>query len=230
MSYLISGDPAGRRVIFIHGTPGEARGWADFLLHPLPGYEYVAIDRPGFGASGPDGAVVRLAEQAAALEPLLVARSGQWPILVGHSLGGPVVVQAAVDHPGRVGALVIAAGSLDPGLEKIHWAQPIGAWDPVRRRLSRPMRNANAELMALKPELQQLASRLPQLTCRVEIVHGEKDRLVPYANVAFMRGALRQADVRVRTLPSQDHFLPWTSRAEIEAAIARAAQGLGPCR
>ncbi len=98
ISYLRAGDPGGQRVIFVHGTPGEARGWADFLLHVRPGFEYIAIDRPGFGESGPAGAVVSLAAQAQALAPLLVARDGRWPILVGHSLGGPVVVHAALDR------------------------------------------------------------------------------------------------------------------------------------
>jgi pimeloyl-ACP methyl ester carboxylesterase len=230
VSFLHGGDLAGRRVVFVHGTPGEAKGWADFLLNPRPGFEYVAVDRPGFGASGPDAAVPSIPAQAAALAPLLVERRGKWPILVGHSLGGPIVAQLALDNPGKVGAVVIAAGSLDPGLERIHWAQPIGDWPPVRSLLPRAYRNANQELMALKLDLERLSPRLPTLRCGIQIVHGTDDDLVPFENVAYMRAHLKRATLSVTELAGRNHFLPWTSRMEIEAAISRADAMDTPCR
>lgn len=223
VSFLRAGSTNGRRVVFIHGTPGAARGWADFLINPRPGFEYIAIDRPGFGNSGPVDAVPSIPAQAAAIAPLLVARNGEWPILVGHSLGGPIIAQLASDIPERIGALVIVAGSLDPGLERIHWAQPMGQWPPIRRMLPRAYRNANQELMALKPDLERLSPRLAGLKCAIEIVHGTHDDLVPYENVAFMRARLSSANLNVTGLEGRNHFLPWTSRAEIEAAILRAA-------
>ncbi|MEM6491635.1 MAG: alpha/beta fold hydrolase, partial [Pseudomonadota bacterium] len=61
----------GRRVIFVHGTPGDKELWADYLLDPPFPAEFVAIDRPGFGGSDPKDAVTDLEAQAAALLPLL---------------------------------------------------------------------------------------------------------------------------------------------------------------
>lgn len=230
LSYLRAGDRRGRRVIFVHGTPGEAKGWVDYLTRVPPGFEYLAVDRPGFGESGPSHAVTSLPEQAAALAPLLEERAGRQPILVGHSLGGPVVLQAAADMPARIGAVVVLAGSLDPAQEHTHWAQPVGAAGAVRWMLPRPIDNANHELMALKPQLTALAPRLAAIRCPVEIVHGTKDPLVPYANVAFMRTHLSAASLRVRTLGGVNHFLPWNSVGEVRAAIARAAaEARGTC-
>lgn len=223
VSYLRAGHPTGRRVIFIHGTPGSARGWADFLLHPPPGFEYIAVDRPGFGESGPEDAVVPLQQQVDAIAPLLGRRAGGWPILVGHSLGAPIAAQVAVTHPGQVGALVLVAGSLDPGLERTHWAQPLGERPALRRILSRELRNANRELMGLKPQLASLAPSLPTIRCPVEVVHGDQDDLVPIANVPFMRRQFPAQNLRVTVLPGRNHFLPWTSRSDIEQAIRRAA-------
>lgn len=229
LSYLRAGDPTGRRIIFVHGTPGDAEAWADYLLDPPAGLELVAIDRLGFGKSGPDRAVTSLARQSAALKPLLVARDGRRPILVGHSLGGPIIAQAAADMPDLVGPLVIVAGSLDPGLERVHWAQHVGAWRPISALLPRALRNANAELMALEPQLAALAPRLAGITCPVAIVHGTRDDLVPYANVPFMRQRLAGTQrMEVMTLPERNHFLPWNSMAEVRAAIAWAA-GAGGC-
>lgn len=221
VSYLHAGDPEGRRVIFVHGTPGDAEDLAGYLLHVPPGFEYVAVDRPGFGESGPAGSVASLQMQAAALEPLLVERHGYWPILVGHSLGGPIVTEAAADFPDKVGGLVILAGALDPSQEHIHWLQYVGEWPVIRPLLPRMIRNSNQELMPLKGQLEQLQGKLNRVMCPVEIVHGTKDRLVPYANVAFMQHEFeRNPMVHLMTIPNQDHFLPWTNVAEVREAIA----------
>ncbi|MFX6532648.1 alpha/beta fold hydrolase, partial [Acinetobacter baumannii] len=67
LSYLKAGNQDGPRVILVHGTPGSASAWADYLTQPPPGVEVLALDRPGFGHSGPAGAVTGLAEQAAAV-------------------------------------------------------------------------------------------------------------------------------------------------------------------
>ncbi len=53
LSYLASGDPAGRRLVFVHGTPGDAADWAAYLHAAPAGQHRLAIDRPGFGQSGP---------------------------------------------------------------------------------------------------------------------------------------------------------------------------------
>jgi pimeloyl-ACP methyl ester carboxylesterase len=225
-----AGDRAGRRIILVHGTPGAADGWLDYLTDVPPGSEYVAVDRPGFGESGPDGAIVSLREQAAALVPLLVERDGRWPVLVGHSLGAPIVARLAVDQPSKVGALVLLAGSLDPAQERIHWAQPVGEWPGIRSMLPRALRNANRELMALKPELEALEPRLAAIRCPIEIVHGRKDGLVPYANVPFMQTRFTSAPLNVVTLPEADHFIVWNQVATVRAAIAGAAEaGVGRC-
>ena len=85
-------------MILVHGTPGSATAWTDYLLSPPPGIELVALDRPGFGSSAPDGAVTRLADQAAAVAALLPTNDRP-VVLLGHSLGGAVVARVAADHP-----------------------------------------------------------------------------------------------------------------------------------
>ena len=86
-------------MILVHGTPGDATAWTDYLETPIDGAEMIAVDRPGFGCSTPRTAVPSLEAQARALEPLLVERGGAWPILVGHSQGGPIIVRTAIDYP-----------------------------------------------------------------------------------------------------------------------------------
>jgi pimeloyl-ACP methyl ester carboxylesterase len=224
VSVLRAGDSSAPRLILVHGTPGSASSWADYLLSPPAGMDVLALDRPGFGESGPEGAMPALAEQAAAVLALLPT-DGRPVVLLGHSLGGPVVARVAADHPERVRGLVLLAASLDPALEHIHPMQHVGAWAPVRYLLPRVIRNANAELMALKPELEALAAVLPRITAKVVIVHGTKDDLVPVANVAFMQAHLTGARcVKTLLLEGRNHFLPWNSEAEVREAIRLALE------
>jgi len=219
VSVLRAGARDGTRVIMVHGTPGSATAWADYLLSPPPGIELLALDRPGFGNSGPADAVTRLADQAAAVSALMPP-DDRPVVLLGHSLGGAVVARVAADHPERVSALVLLAASLDPALEAIHPMQRLGAWPPIRALLPRAIRNANAELMALRPELQALADLLPRIMAKVVIVHGTDDDLVPVANVPFMQARLRGARcVKVVMLEGRNHFLPWNSEAAVRDAI-----------
>ncbi len=222
VSYLQSGQ--GVRVIFMHGTPGSATGWSDYVLEPIAGTQSVALDRPGFGSSGPERAVTSLAAQAAAVVALLPS-DGSRAVLVGHSLGGAVAAWVAAEHPQRVASLVLLASSLDPAQEVIHPMQYVGNTWPIRAVLPRTLRNANDELMAFKPELEALASRLSSITAPTIIVHGTKDDLVPFANVAYMQNKLSQARcMKTVVLQDQNHFLPWNSEASVRQAVQWALQ------
>ncbi len=219
LSLLQGGRAGATRVILVHGTPGEANGWIDHLLHPSVDMEVVALDRPGFGRSRPEGALPRLADQAAAVAALL-PEDGTPAVLLGHSLGGPVVARVAADHPTRVSAIVLLAAALDPALETIHPMQHVGAWPLVRGLLPRTIRNANVELMALEPELEALEPALASIVAKVVIMHGTLDPLVPVANVAYAQARLSGARcVRTMLLEGRDHFLPWNAFDEVQQAL-----------
>jgi pimeloyl-ACP methyl ester carboxylesterase len=228
ISYLRNGDATGLRVILVHGTPGSASGWADYVMKPPAGVEVVALDRPGFGNSGPSGAVTGLAEQAAAVVALL-PQDGRSVVLLGHSLGGPIVAyvaaQLAGEQPSRVHAVIVLAGSLDPAQEVIHPMQYVGAWAPVQFLLPRTIRNANAELMALKPELIALQAMLARIKSKVILVHGTKDDLVPVANVPFMQAQMTGARcLQTMLLEGRNHFLPWNAEDVVRDAIRSALE------
>ena len=231
ISFLRAGDPAGRCVVLVHGTPGSATGWTDYLTAPPAGADVVALDRPGFGASAPDGAVPSLAAQAAAVMALLPT-DRRPVVLLGHSLGAPIVAWAAArlaaEQPERSVAIVMLAGSLDPAQERVHAMQHVGGWAPVQRLLPRVIRNANAELMALKPELEALGTILPSVKAKVLIVHGTADDLVPVANVAYMQERFSGArSITTVLLEGQNHFLPWNSEGAVREALRVALEH--PC-
>jgi pimeloyl-ACP methyl ester carboxylesterase len=220
-------------VIWVHGTPGELDGWSDYVLEPLAGTISIALDRPGFGSSNPQKAVTSLEQQAAAVIALLPAPP-QRAVLVGHSLGGAVVAWVAARHPERVRAVVLLASALDPGQEAIHPMQYVGRMWPISAMLPSALRNANEELMVFKGELLALQPLLPLITSPTIIVHGTKDDLVPFANVAYMQSHLTGVKcLKIVVLEGQNHFLPWNSESTVRDAVAWAVSQGGaraaPC-
>ena len=227
LNLLRSGDPDGAPVLLIHGTPGSALGWSNWLADPPKGFHLVAVDRPGFGRSLPAQPLPELEDQAAALSPLL-ARLGRdgWgkgpPIILGHSLGGPIAALLAARNPGWSAGLVIAGGALDPDLERLHWLQRPFAHPALRWMLPRALDSANRELIALEAGLRRLEPRLSSIATPTVIVHGDADDLVPFANVDFLRSRLvNVTQLSIITLAGRDHFLPWKDRPALEHALRR---------
>lgn len=222
VSYVRSGHEDDPRIIYVHGTPGDAGAFAEFVRNPIDGVESISVDRPGFGKTG-GPALTSFAEQASALEPLLVERAGAWPVLVGHSLGGPIIARMAADHPDRVAAIVIVAGSLDPDLEGPRWFNYVGvALSPI---LPRMLRVSNAEIFAAREQTEQLDAMLARVRCPVVVVHGTKDRLVPFANVAYMQAAFTGvSSIETVKVEGADHFLLWSRQEIIRDAVGRALE------
>lgn len=219
------------RILYVHGTPGDATVFEDYLTAPIPGFDAVSLDRPGFGHTTPRTPVYTLKAQAEGLEPLLVSRSDRGTILVGHSLGGPIVVEAALRYSDRVGGLVILSGSLDPAFEKITWYQRAANFAFVPYMIPYFLRNANRELLPMKAELEALRPRLKDVSCPIVIVHAPDDILVPYENVDYMRAEFPEDTVvDVMTLDGKSHWVPWNAEAEVREAIARVARAIDRTR
>ena len=224
VSYFESGNPSLGRIVYVHGSPGNSGAWEDYLLDPVGGLDSIAIDRPGFGQTRPRRPEPSLAVQASALEPFLEPdAAGRLPVLVGHSIGGPVVVRAAVDYPDRVGAIVVVAGSVDPAQESMKWFNDLAAEPTVRGLIPEPLAFSNDEIMPLAGELEMLRDRLDAIRCPVVIVHARDDRLVPFANVDYMRRRFPAGTIRdLILLDDGDHFLPWNRVTVVRGAIEKA--------
>ena len=222
ISYLSSNNPSAPRVIYVHGTPGSAGNFDDYISDPVGGWEAISIDRPGFGQTSPRKPALTLAEQAKVLEPFLAERDGRWPILVGHSMGGPIIAQTAVDFPDKVGGLVILAGALDPDLEKVRWYQHVANFAFFPYIIPRALRNANREVLPLRDELVALGPRLKETRCPVIIIHARDDSLVPFENASYMQAAFPEDKVvDLVELDNKNHFLPWNSVQTVRQAVER---------
>ena len=102
---------AGVPLVLLHGIGGRASGWAPVQQALADaGQASLAWDMPGYGES-PTVNPYNFDGLADALARLLDAHKLDKAVLVGHSLGGMVVLQMWARHPQRVAGLVLVASS-----------------------------------------------------------------------------------------------------------------------
>jgi pimeloyl-ACP methyl ester carboxylesterase len=198
-------------LVLVHGNWASKRWWQLFL-HRLPAdYRAVAPDLRGFGAThGPDHGYT-MPEHAADLRAFLDALHVERAIIIGHSLGGAIATQFALQWPERVRALVLVDPApvdgmqIDgqvyrqfPLLKHNRWllAHALGSTMPGVRNGS--FREAliddamHARLAAVTGSAQALerwnvAAQLHHLHMPTLLVRGEDDRLITPAHMQRWR-------------------------------------------
>lgn len=212
-------------LVFIHGSPANARAFHAQFADRFPDVNLFTYDRPGFGASPANRDSMNLHAQVAALGFLLQAARTTNCVLIGHSYGAAVALEAALDFPQFVRGIVLVGGSIDPAQERTLAIQRLATWPLVGIFVPPPLRNCNRELMALRTDLLALRPRLSRLEASVVMVHGTKDRLVPLANVDFLERELvhlGKTNLWTRIiLPEANHFIPWEHPQVVHDAIER---------
>jgi 3-oxoadipate enol-lactonase len=118
--YEATGDLGGTPLVFLHGIGGAARTWRGQLASFGDRYRAVAWDMPGYGGSAPlpNVSITTLAD---ALQDFLQQIGASRPILVGHSIGGMIVQQWLIKHPGAATAVVLAQTSPAFGKAEGDW-------------------------------------------------------------------------------------------------------------
>jgi pimeloyl-ACP methyl ester carboxylesterase len=103
--YEVRGDGA-PALVFVHGWSCDRRYWDGQIDHFADRHRVVAVDLAGHGESGvgrPVWTMPSFGEDVVAVVEQLGLRD---LVMVGHSMGGDVIAEAAVRLPGRVRGLV----------------------------------------------------------------------------------------------------------------------------
>lgn len=178
MYYEIHGH--GEPVVFIVGLGADISEYAKTIKLLAKSYRVIAIDNRGAGRSDkPDGVytIEMMADDTAILiNKLGVDRAN----IIGHSMGGQIALHVAIRHPERVGKLVVVSSSARSihnwvisffGLMRIvplfssKYPQPRFAF----------LRQYNAVSVG------NCFDKLHELRLPIVIMHGLKDRVVPFA-------------------------------------------------
>jgi len=127
----------GEPLVLIHGLADDHRAWRRALPGLMLGHRVLLYDLRGHGGTSlglPDGTLRQLGLDLIAL---LDAAGVDRADIAGFSLGGTIAMRVAIDHPERVGGLVLVATSSRVGRAAAEWYRErvdmVERADPVLR-------------------------------------------------------------------------------------------------
>jgi pimeloyl-ACP methyl ester carboxylesterase len=150
--------------VFVHGFGCAHSDWAAQVAHLSQRHQTVAVDLRGHGGSPGTVAECSIERYGADVAEVMQALALPPAVLIGHSMGCRVVVEAALQAPAHAAGVVLVDGSqFAPTMEtmlKQTFATPNG-FEVLIRRWFQEMFTAksNAAVMA---SVVQRAERLPQ--------------------------------------------------------------------
>lgn len=225
MNYAEIGNDSLPVAFFVHGSPGSWSAFVDFMKDTvlLKKVKIVSVDRIGFGYSDLGEGDKSLAKQAEYLLPIVqqYKKTGKKLILIGHSLGGPLIAKMAMEYPSLIDNLIIVAGSISPYLEPNEkWFRVPLNFLPINVLIPKSFRSSNLELLYLKPELIKMLPYWKNIQQPVTIIQGNKDVLVSPKNAAFAKEMLvNSRKLEFVIVDDMNHFVPWSHPQLITNAI-----------
>lgn len=204
-------------VVFFTGYKSDMTGAKALRLETFcreRGQAYVRFDYFGHGASSGsfvDGTIGRWAEDGIAV---IDALTDGPQVLVGSSLGGWIMLLAALRRPERIAGLVGTAAAPDftqdlivPSLSAEQRTQldkdgvvPIySPYDPEPTPVTRLILDDGRDHLLLRGEI--------AIDCPVRLIHGMKDSDVPWQTSLRLAGQLRSGDVEVLLVKAGEHRL-----------------------
>lgn len=98
-------------IVFVHGFGCAHADWDAQVTHFAPSHQIVAVDLRGHGASPGDATDCSIERYGADVAEVMRALALPPAVLVGHSMGCRVVVEAALQAPAHTAAVVLVDGS-----------------------------------------------------------------------------------------------------------------------
>ncbi len=212
LHYVKNGSNLLPTLFFIHGSPGSWDAFKTYLVDSelLKFFRIIVIDRPGYGYSQ-FGRAFHLEKQASLIYGIIKTEDFGHPFhLIGHSIGGPVVVKIAQDHPTIFTSLTLLAGSISPYDEPKEKWRSIFVSTPLQYLIPGALRTSNTEIYYFKKDLFDMDTSYDRLKMPITFIHGDKDPLVTVKNVDYGKRKLEHnKNIKIIIIPGANHFIPW---------------------
>ncbi|MFZ5819534.1 MAG: alpha/beta fold hydrolase [Chloroflexota bacterium] len=226
----ISPDHPRRTFVFLHGFGGQASQWK----YQLQGFSLenrvIALDLRGHGASDKPASKYDMPQMQADLEAALETLKVNGPfVLAGHSFGGAIATEFALNHPGQVEGLILIATA---GEFKLNWLYRLGLRLPnTVLRLIGPLTRQwlSAPPHALKPFYVNNLSKwvgwdkFAALQIPTLVIRGHRDLVFErplFEKVAQSIPGAEEADIRV-----SGHMVMLERREAVDRSIERFLEG-----
>jgi sigma-B regulation protein RsbQ len=121
-----------RTLILVHGWTCDETSWAENVPELSKRYRVITLDLPGHGKSGSPKDAITMDLFARAVEAVRAEAKADKVVLVGHSMGTPVIRQYARLYPQHVAGLVAVDGVLALGTSARQGGPPPPQADRMR--------------------------------------------------------------------------------------------------
>lgn len=112
--YNLSGNAKAKTaLVFVHGWTCSADFWSE-SINAFPDFRVIAVDLPGHGKSDKPNTEYSMEYFARSIDAVLKKEKVEKAILVGHSMGTPVIRQFYRIYPAKTVGLVAVDGALTP--------------------------------------------------------------------------------------------------------------------
>jgi len=226
-------------VVFVHGFMSDMTGSKAVFLEDWArrtGRAFTRFDQRGHGASDErfeDGTIGAWADD---LIQVLDHLTEGPQIIVGSSMGGWLMLLAALARPERIAGLVGIAAAPD-FTEDLMWRE---FDDAMRETLARdgvlhvPTEYGDAPYPITRGLIEDGRDRLLlgapiPIRCPVRLIQGMKDESVPWQTAQRLLDRLESADVELTLIKDGDHRLSEPQDlARLERVLQGVLDGLGP--
>jgi pyruvate dehydrogenase E2 component (dihydrolipoamide acetyltransferase) len=250
--YLALGEGEGPPIVFIHGFGGDLNNWQFNQEALAEGHTTYAVDLPGHGGSSKDlgSGHVHVGALAGAVIDFLDAKNVGKAHLVGHSLGGAVALDLALNHSDRVAsATLVCSAGLGP---EINLAYIDGFMQAKRRKQLEPVlamlvadpdmvsREMIEDVLRFKRldgveaalnriiddnfaggrQALELTSRLGGLTVPVQVIWGRRDQIIPASHAEGL-----PASIPVQVFDDAGHMVHMEKATEVNDLLKRFVAG-----
>lgn len=221
------GDRSKSVLLFVHGSPGCWNTAWDYFMDSSwhKDYELISIDRPGFGLSN-YGNAKNLFEQSDCIGAFIKQNLEHRKIqLIGHSYGGPLVLQLCADLDTLIDKCIIMAGSVNPAAEIEEWQLNFFSESIIKWIVPGAFEQGMEELLWLKDDLKsaRYLKGIHQINTPIIAIYGTKDNMVPYEpNVSFLSSIYDSTQLELHSMIGANHFLPWERYKEVKQIILQA--------
>jgi pimeloyl-ACP methyl ester carboxylesterase len=201
--------------VLVHGLGDDHRAWAGLTRELSNERRLIAYDVRGHGETSLGQADGSLAQLGDDLVALLDALDLERADLCGFSMGGTIVLRAAIDHPGRVRRLLPVATSSRVGRAAAAWYESrIAGADPG-------VANGCRAMAALRRA--PLDSELEQIEAATLVVAAENDELCPPRAAEIIVAGI--AGARMLVIAGAGHHVEAERPVELGRAISEFLAG-----
>ncbi len=238
----------GRAVLLLHGAGSNGHAWHYQYEHLGQHHSPIAPDLPGHGRSSGVEGLPTIEDYAAFTAALIDALKLDSVVVAGHSMGGAIAMQLALQDPRRVSALVLVATAAKFEIPK----ERIETWRSVAMgRMPQPFDNLgySPKTIASKPEIIRegwaeqvrtdprvrwgdlvacsrfdLRDQLGRLDKPTLILAGADDTITPVTEAQSLRSLIPGASLEV--VPEAGHRLTTERPDVVNSAIEQFLDGL----